>query len=85
MLYQVFDTQDEAQAYADAAAERLPRGPGDVTTAWDIPREIKDGRWVVACMDGDGVEWQDEWTVAPRAGGSQSRHTDPPPDLIPIP
>ena len=64
MRYQVFDTQAKAQDYADAEAAHLPRGPGDVTTAWDTPRQIEGGRWVVACMDGDGVEWQDEWTVA---------------------
>lgn len=63
MLYQIFDTQIEAQAYADAEAEHLPRGPGDITTAWDIPRQLADGRWVVACFDGDGIEWQAEWVL----------------------
>lgn len=63
MPNQVFDTQAQAQDYADAEAAKLPRGPGDVTTQWDIPRQIADGRWVVACMDGDGVEWQAEWQI----------------------
>lgn len=69
MLYQVFDTQAEAQAYADAEAAHLPRRAGDITTIWDIPKQIANGSWIVSCVDGDGVEWQEEWNSA---GSQQS-------------
>lgn len=62
-MWQVFPTLPEAQAYADHEAEALPRGPNDTTTAWDIPRQLVDGRYVVSCMDGDGREWQPDWIL----------------------
>ena len=63
MIYQIFTTLADAQAYADLETEALPRGPGDTTTVWDIPRQLVDGRYVVACADGDGMEWQPDWQL----------------------
>jgi hypothetical protein len=62
-MWQIFNTQAEAQAYADHEAEALPRGPGDVTIEWADPQQLADGRWVVSCMDGDGMEWQEDWVL----------------------
>lgn len=62
MIYAVFDTQAEAQAYADAATAALPRGPNDKTEVWDTPRECADGRWAVVSTDGEGgIEASPDW------------------------
>ena len=61
-MWMVFDTQAEAQTYADAATAALPHGPGDVTAQWDAPRELADGRGIVAATSG-GVEWQEDWAM----------------------
>lgn len=61
-MWMVFDTEPEAQAYCDAATASLPRAPGDVTEAWDAPRALTDGRWVVAAVT-DGIEWQEDWIL----------------------
>ena len=54
MIYAVFNTQAEAQAYADNATAALPCGPNDATSVWDTPRECVDGRWAVVSTDGEG-------------------------------
>ena len=63
-MWRIFNTEAEALAYADVAAEaRLPCGPGDVTTIWDVPRQLTNGRWVVMSLNGDGIEWADDWHI----------------------
>jgi hypothetical protein len=62
MNWMIFDTEPEAQAYCDAATASLPHGPADVTEAWDTPRALTDGRWVVAAVS-DGVPWDDAWVL----------------------
>jgi len=61
--WMIFDTLDEAQTYADNATSLLPHGPGDVTAAWDVPRALTDGRWLVAAYSGEGVPWDDTWEL----------------------
>jgi hypothetical protein len=56
MLYKIFETQTEAQSYADAVSSSLPRGAGDVTDIWDIPRQTVNNQWAVASADSTGEE-----------------------------
>jgi hypothetical protein len=67
-MWKIFTAIEAAQAYADAGTDKLPRQPGDQTVIWDIPRELADGRFVVADHDETGTAWQDEW-VLPEIGG----------------
>jgi len=55
-MWVIFDNLLDAQAYADAAAALLPKGPGDVTTAWDVPHLLTDDTFAVFARDGEGVE-----------------------------
>jgi hypothetical protein len=64
MNWMIFDTEAEAQAYADESTALLPHGNNDVTQVWDIPRALTDGCWVVAAVSG-GEPWQDGWAVTP--------------------
>lgn len=61
MTYKVFETQAQAQEYADFESAKLPKTEGCVTTAWDIPRQTKTGQWIVASADGHGVEYDPDW------------------------
>ena len=63
MTYLIFTTEEEAQAYADAASATLPRGTNDATSVWDIPQLITDNRWVVASIDGTGEPWSSDWII----------------------
>jgi hypothetical protein len=42
---------------ADTGAER----PEAATTAWAIPQQITDGRWVLPSPDDSGVEGEPGW------------------------
>jgi hypothetical protein len=75
MKYLVFDTEAEAEAaqaliFSSMAVAETRNGQPvlePVTTRWDIPRELADGRFVVISHDGTGTEWQAEW-VLPEIG-----------------
>lgn len=63
MLWSIFDTEAEAIAYTDAEAiAHLPLGD-NVTRRLADPIALADGRWVVQCFDGDGLEWQPDWQL----------------------
>ena len=61
-MWLIFPSRSEAQAYADAATAALPLGSENVTQAWDTPRELTDGRWVVAAVE-DGEPWGEDWVL----------------------
>ena len=44
----VFDTEAEALAAEAEIVACMNLAPGAVTERWDIPREVVDGRWVIA-------------------------------------
>ena len=53
MKHKVFNTQDQAQAYADQETAKLPRGPLDITRLWDIPKKLKNGKFAIVLPDKD--------------------------------
>ena len=63
MKYRVFNTEAEAIAYTEAEAiAHLPLG-SNVTRRLADPIALTDGRYVVQCFDGDGMEWQPDWQL----------------------
>lgn len=61
--YSIFNTEAEAIAYAaHEAEEHLPLGD-NVTKFLSLPIQLTDNRWVVECIDGNGVEWSEDWSV----------------------
>ena len=73
MKYLVFDTEQKALAkekeisksmgYAKAGTNAFT---GNImlnilTLRWDIPRQINDGRWIIASPNDEGVEAEDDW------------------------
>jgi hypothetical protein len=63
MKYLIYNTEAEAQAYADAASAILPHGDSDITIVWDIPQLITNNRWVVASTDNTGEPWGEDWSI----------------------
>lgn len=76
MKYLVFSTSEEAiQAEADISALlNLPRVglnaetneeaySCQMTTCWAIPKQIKDGRWVIPSLNETGIEAESDWFI----------------------
>jgi len=73
MKYLVFNTEQEALAkenkisknmgYAKTGTNALTGAivPDVLTVRWDIPKQISDGRWVIASPNNEGIENEDDW------------------------
>lgn len=59
----IFDNFSEAKDYCDIALTTLPNNPGDVTSFWDIPNELTNGKWIVFAMPNEGIIWQSDWII----------------------
>jgi hypothetical protein len=46
-----------------AAAASLPQNQGDVTSVWDTPRALTNGKFVVSAFSEGGQEWGDDWIL----------------------
>jgi hypothetical protein len=72
MMWMIFATEAEAQAYADAATAALPRLPENVTQVWAVPRQIADGRWVVPSMNEEGEFARHNWWLDIEGAGQST-------------
>lgn len=54
MIYKIYKTKTGALNYA--ATVIMPKHAGDVTTTWDVPRELKNGEFAILSHDGEGEE-----------------------------
>lgn len=73
MKYLVFNTEEEALIAEKQISEDLGYSkpgvnaatgeiePTVLTTRWDIPRKIKDGRWIITSPTDEGVDYDENW------------------------
>ena len=77
MKYRVFATEAEAAAAEAAISKSMGYSrpgrnaatgavvPDVLTVRWDVPRQIADGRWVIASPDDTGSEAAPDWWPTP--------------------
>ena len=65
--YVQFNTEAEADDYAEKCSAWLNLPASSLTTQWDQPVKIEGGKWVVALFPTDKascfVEWDDAWKI----------------------
>ena len=54
-------TGDRFPLYGQRASDLLWITEFGHTTAWALPEQIQDGRWVFASPDDEGIEAQEDW------------------------
>ena len=75
MKYLIFNTEEEAiiaesqislvKGYPKAGtnAKTGLLDESIMTTRWDVPRQIADGRWIITSPDDNGEDYDDSWTI----------------------